>query len=162
MIAPINSRKHILQIPINSVMQGTLLVTNAINSVKAGSVTADPRDVEEGAIVKAIFIELWLLAGSQQPGSVTLTFEKIVAGQIGMTFIESATLDSYKNKKNVLYTTQGLTPDANGNPVPFYRAWVKIPKGKQRFGLQDGFNINLSANVEDCSFCGLVIFKSYN
>lgn len=76
-----------------------------------------------------------------------------------MTFTNSATLDSYSNKKNVLYTTQGLTPDANGNPIPFVRQWFKIPKGKQRFGLTDSLVLNISANVEDVTHCGLMIYK---
>ncbi len=76
-----------------------------------------------------------------------------------MTFTNSATLDSYTNKKNLLYITQGVSPDANGNPVPVLRQWFKIPKGKQRFGLADALILNLSANVEDMTHCGVFIYK---
>jgi len=116
--------------------------------------------VVEGARIEAIYIELWVLAGSQQPGSITVTVEKAISGLPSPTFIEMATLDTYANKKNIFYTTQGLTPDANGNPVPFIRQWFKIPKGKQRWGREDKLKLNISANVEDCTFCGLAIFKA--
>ena len=120
----------------------------------AGSV-----QVREGAIISAVYIEMWILAGSSQPGSFTISLEKRIGGQPAMTFLNSATLDSYPNKKNILYTTQGLSPDANGNPVPIMRGWYKIPKGKQRFGLSDSLILNMSANVEDMSHCGVFIYK---
>ncbi len=157
----ISSRKHIRQIAINSVMGGTLTIVKAIHA-KQDADAIVPEEVDIGTTIKAVYIELWILAGSQQPGSFTVSVEKLNGSLPTMTFADSALMHTYTNKANVLYTTQGVSPDANGNPVPIIRTWIKIPRGKQRFALNDKLHINMSANVEDMTHCGLVIFKGYN
>ncbi len=142
-------------------MAGTVFAERFAHA-QQGHDPVDAREVQVGTTVKAFYFEIWLLAGSQQPGSITVTVEKIPANASLPTFTDMATLNVYPNKKNILYTTQGLTPDANGNPIPFVRQWIPIPKGKQRFGLDDKMVFTISANVEDCTFCGLVIYKGYN
>ena len=157
--AMINSEKHIRQIPINEQMAGT--IGQSVIAVVEQVPTSNAIDVREGCSIKAVYVEIWLLAGSQQPGSITVTIEKVVADATAMTFAQSALLNVYPNKKNIYYSTQGLTPDANGNPIPFLRQWIKIPKGKQRFGLGDSLVMNLSANLENITHCGLMIYKEY-
>ena len=139
-------------------MGGTILDTTLVVAVDAPTTSVQ---VEQGSIVKAVFVELWILAGSQQPGSFTFTIEKLSGGQPQMTFLQGAQLYDYPNKKNILYTTQGVVGDANTNPTPIFRDWIKIPKGKQRFGLGDKLSWNLQANVEDMTHCGLAIYKEY-
>ncbi len=160
MKAPINSIKHIVQQGIDTVMGGTMQNITVVNAVSNpdGDISVQ---CEQGSIIKAIYFEMWLLAGSQQPGSITVTCEKVIANVAPMTFLQGSQLYTYPNKKNILYTTQGLTPDANGNPIPFIRQWIKIPRGKQRFGLNDKINFNIQANVEDATHCGLFIYKEY-
>ena len=153
----VNVQKHFVQQGIDEVLAGTIRNLTLVRSVSG--VPAGSSQVKEGAIISAIFIEMWFQAGSQQIGSVTATLEKRIGSMAAMTFLDSATLDDYTNKKNIFYTTQGLTPDANGNPLPLLRQWFKIPKGKQRFGLEDSLILNMSANVENLSICGVAIFK---
>ncbi len=159
MLAPITSKKHFVQQGIDSIMGGTIKNNSIVVGVQAPATASN--QVFEGSVVKAVFVEYWLLAGGQQPGSITLTVMKRIGDSPHMTFAESAQLHTYTNKKNILYTTQGITPDANGNPIPFIRMWIKIPKGKQRFGLGDQLVVNISANVEDCTICGTAIYKEY-
>ena len=159
MVRPtVNSEKHYRQLPINQELAGTVRNIQVIKAVADPSTSSE---VRVGAVVKAVYVEIWLLSGSSQPGSVTVTLEKAIGSMSNMSFVESATLHDYSNKKNVLYVTQGLTPDSNGNPVPFMRQWFKIPKGKQRFGLEDRIMLNLSANLETLDSCGVLIFKEY-
>ncbi len=155
---PINSEKHIRQIPTNEAIAGVNTILALCEAVDTPSVA---QHVRVGAVVKAVYIEIWLSADSAQLGSVTATVEKLVGGNAGASFTDMATLQDYPNKKNILFTTQGLTPDNNGNPVPFIRMWIKIPKGKQRFGLGDNLVLNLSSNNEGLDHCGLAIFKEY-
>ncbi len=140
-------------------MEATILNIEYVNAVAEPSAG---RDVLEGSIVKAVYIEMWLLAGANQPGSVTVSVEKVPALADQMTFLQGATLTDYPNKKNILFTSQGVIGDANTNPVPFMRQWFKIPKGKQRFGLGDKLVLNIQANTEDITHCGLAVFKEYN
>jgi len=142
-------------------MAGTITNVVLARTVDASNLTGLASEIATGTVLKAIYVEIWILAGAQQPGSFTVTVEKKVASTALMSFAQSATLNSYTNKKNILYTTQGVSPDANGNPVPVVRQWIKIPKGKQRFGLNDQVVLNLSANVENMTHCGLGIFKAY-
>ncbi len=79
------------------------------------------------------------------------------AGQI-------AALHDYANKKNILFTAQGLVTPTDGGQVPVLRGWYKIPKGKQRFGLGDRLFLtirNNNAAAIDINFCGLAIYKEY-
>ena len=153
----VNTEKHIRQLPIDSVGTGT--INNATVLVAVDQPSSNAIDVRVGSVVSAVYIELWVLAGSQQPGSITVTLEKLVAGQTPMSFVQGALLNEYPNKKNIFYTTQGVTPDANGNPVPFVRQWIKIPRGKQRMGLGDSMVLNVQANVENETICGVFIYK---
>ncbi len=141
-------------------MGGTLFANTVVFAREIKDV-ANANHIVQGSVVKAIYVELWILAGSQQPGSFTITVEKVPAAAPAMTFLQNAQLSDYPNKKNILYTTQGVSGDANTNPIPVIRSWIKIPRGKQRFGLDDKININYSANVEDMTICGVIIYKAY-
>ncbi len=163
MVRPmVTSIKHYVQQGIDVVDQGTVKAVVICNALGKGVALTGAAEFEEGSSIKAVFIELWILAGAQQPGSFTLTVEKIQGGLGFPTFATMSNLDDYPNKRNILYTTQGVSPDANGNPVPVVRGWYKIPKGKQRFALGDVLVLTLSANVEDHTFCGVMTYKSYN
>ena len=156
----ITSRKHLVQIPVDSVMGGTLKVIPLANALQNAD-HAVATNVNVGATIKAIYVEMWIMAEAQNIGSITLTVEKLEGTQPEMIFAQNAVLHNYANKKNIFYTTQGLTGENDTNPIPFLRAWIKIPKGKQRFGSNDRLVINLAGNTEDARHCGLVIFKDY-
>ena len=162
MVRPvINSRKHYRQVTLASAEMATInqesivLVTQSVDEGLASQVSA-------GTVIKAVFVELWLLATSQQPATFVVSLEKISSGGPAQSFANSVNLHQYNNKKNILYTTQGLIGDANSNPTPVMRQWYAIPKGKQRFGLGDSLVLNISSITDDTQYCGLFIFKSYN
>ncbi len=125
-----------------------------------GTIASAVDQVVEGANVKAVFVEMWLL-DSGNDGSFIVSLEKRPAGLGLMNFAESNALGSYNNKKNLLYVTQGLSPNNGvGNPVPIIRQWFKIPKGKQRFGFQDKLVLNITNNgLNDLEFCGFFTYK---
>ncbi len=161
MKAPINSRKHIVQHTITQVTTNTVTTLVDVNSLAMQDVNA-PNEIVEGSMVKAIFVEYWLI-GTFNIGSYVLTVEKAVGGIAAPTIAQMTTIDSYPNKKNIFFTSQGLISEDNQNPVPVLRQWIKIPKGKQRFGLQDKLRINIAAiSGEDVQFCGLTLYKSYS
>ncbi len=119
-------------------------------------------EVEEGAVVKAVYIELWLL-NSSNDGSDIVVLHKAANNQGGPSFTEMNALSTYTEKKNVLFTHQGLSSNNGvGNPVVVMRGWYKIPKSKQRFGLGDRLNLIIANNgpstLEACGFC---TYKEY-
>lgn len=163
MKAPIKSKKHIFQISLANVTQGALVNTVFADAQEATSTT--PQGVEEGAIVKACFVEYWVANESASVvGSYTVTLQKLPGASSGMTAGNAAALHDYDNKKNIFFISQALVPVEDAGVIPVMRGWYKIPKGKQRFGLNDRLVISIRNNngsAVDLRFCGLVIFKEY-
>ena len=163
MVRPtINSEKHILQITLTNIAEFGTEHIDIVNVVQDKGTGLNPVDVVPGTIVKAVYVEMWLLADSQQPSTATAILTKIPAGQANPTNAELGLLHTYPNKKNVLISQQGLIGDANSNPTPFYRQWIAIPKGKQRFGLGDRLVMSIRSITDSTNICGMFIFKSYN
>ncbi len=160
---PINSRKHIVQHTEFTVASASVTTFDEINAVPLQDVNT-AIEIVEGSVVKAVYIELWLMGGETlAESSFVLICEKSQSGQGNPSFATMTTLDAYTNKKNVLYTTQGLLAEGGvGNPTPVLRQWIPIPKSKQRFGLRDKFRIHIAAlGSLDVLGCGLTIYKSY-
>ncbi len=153
------TQKHIVQQSRSETATVALQTIDILDSVQVQLKDAVD-EVEEGSVVSAIFVELWLL-DSANDGSFSVTLEKRPSGVAAMGFASSQALGTYPNKKNILYTTQGLSPNnAVGNPVPIIRNWFKIPKGKQRMGLGDKVVLNIAnMGLNDLEFCGVFIYK---
>jgi len=115
--------------------------------------------------VKACYVEFWVSQDSASVvGSYTVVLVKIPQGGTAVTTAEMAALHDYDNKKNILFTAQGLLTPNDGGQVPVVRGWYKIPKGKQRFGLGDALKLvirNNNTTAIDINFCGLAIYKEY-
>ncbi len=163
MVRPmVHSSKHYVQFGIDQISTGTLQSVNLVQAVE-GSVAAAAFHVAEGSTVKAVYIELWL-QNQGNLGESIVTVTKDPQDLAGPSFTQHASLNAYANKKNVLFTHQGLTSnDGVSGPVVVLRNWIKIPKSKQRFGLGDKINLCIS-NVSsgDLNRCGFAIFKEYS
>ncbi len=158
MRAPITSIKHYVQKSLTTVTAAASERFIIVNALETQS--GDPDDVIQGAVVKAVFIEMWIRSQETSPGAVLATLVKLPDGQVPV-FADMTALHDYKNKKNVLYHTQGLTNDSNADAIPFIRQWFKIPKGKQRFGLGDKLELVISAQALDANICGFATYKEY-
>ncbi len=155
----IHSTKHTVQVPISQIATGVrenITIFQAVQSTIANAST----EIEEGSIVKAVFVEMWLQNQGNLGHSVVI-LEKVPNGVTGATFTNMGTLFDYTNKKNIFFTHEGLTAnDAIGNPIPVIRQWFKIPKGKQRFGLGDRLVLTVSnPSSSDLNRCGMFVFK---
>ncbi len=161
----INSIKHFVQRAITNVNNATILNEVIVDAVIAPADAA--QEVTQGSVIKAIFIEFWItgLGTIAQDSAFNITVEKQSGGQPNMTNAQSLALDAYPNKKNILYTTQGLLTSNQSSqaPVPLIRQWIAVPKGKQRFGLGDRLLLNFS-NISTVNYqiCGVYIYKEYS
>ncbi len=159
----IKSKKHIVQIAQATVGQAAAVSTKLVEAAEATGTT--PITVEEGAIVKACYVEFWVSQDSASVvGSYTVALAKNPSGLTGPTATNMAALHDWDNKKNILFTAQGLLTPNDGGQVPVLRGWYKIPKGKQRFGLGDDLRLTIRNNnvtAIDINFCGIAIFKEY-
>ncbi len=166
MRAPISSRKHYVQKTEFTVASATVTSHTVVEAVSMASVVG-AEDVVEGSVIKAVFVEMWLLGNDVNRTSFILAVEKQVGNINNPTFSQMTSLDGYGNKKNILFTSQGLlaagSGSSAGNPTPILRQWIKVPKGKQRFGLLDRFKIHIATlGADDVVGCGLYVYKSYN
>ncbi len=163
MVAPINSVKHFIPRAAVEVGGGGILNIDIADATVAPA-TASNFDVKEGSIIKAVHCELWM-TGKGVSGITTqfvLTVEKVPGNVADMTFGQSLALQGYPNKKNILYTTQGVVGTDNDGPViPIIRDWVLIPKGKQRMGFADRIMLNFSTVTANVEVCGMFIYKEY-
>ncbi len=160
MRAPIVSSKHIVQHTQTNVATLTVATQIECTSVHIQDVNAG-NEVQEGSVVKAIFLEYWLISNVDL-GSFVLIVEKAQGLQANPSLTNMTTLDAYANKKNVLFITQGLVPEDNQNPIPLLRQWIKIPKGKQRMGFGDKIRVSIAAiSDQQLTFCGFAVYKSY-
>jgi len=154
----IQTRKHIVQIALASITgvgSTTITLSQAIEGAHATSI-----QVSEGSQVRAVYVELWLAQSAANIGSFTGILFKNPGGSNAPSDANMAALHDWDNKKNILYTTQGITPNNTTLPMNFAKGWLKIPKGKQRQGLDDKIQISLRNNTtDDLNFCGFALYK---
>lgn len=160
--SPINSKKHYVQTTLSSVANGSIVNVTVAHAIEGAS--SSPEHCVEGSVIKAIYCEYWLTQASQNVGSFTAGVYKDPGGSNPMLSADAAALQDYDNKKNVLYTTQGLSPSNAVAIMPILKFWVKIPKGKQRMGLGDKLKVFIRNNngTDDINYCGFTTYKSYN
>ncbi len=160
MRAPIHSRKHYVQTSLTTVVAGALHLGVIADGTLPGDVNGST-EVIDGALVKAVYVELWVRTNDTSPGAFVFIVEKAGGTASNPTTGNMAALDAYENKKNVFFSSQGLTNINTSQAVPIIRQWIKIPKGKQRMGLDDKIRFVLFAQALDQNICGLVTYKEY-
>ncbi len=164
MLAPINTVKHYVGQPKFAVALGTSTSLELVDVV-AAPVNTTREKVSEGSLIKSVHYEYWIIAA----GSIdtvtqfVMTIEKSPSNLPDPTFADMLNLGGYKNKKNVLYTTQGIIPsnDNGSNAVPIIRDWLLIPKGKQRFGQGDRLLVSFATVETALDVCGISTYKEY-
>ncbi len=162
MVRPmVHSTKHYVQFSrgtVATVARVNLDIAIAVETTSANAVD----EVGEGTSLKAVYIELWLLDSGNDGSDVTIV-AKLENGALGPSFGQMNGLGTWVNKKNVLFTHQGLTPnDGIAQPFNILRSWIKIPRSKQRFGLGDRLVLTIANNsAQDLFFCGFATYKEY-
>ncbi len=156
----IDSETKRIPIGFNGTAAGAISEITVVNALDIP--TAADVDVKTGTVVKAVYVELWVIGDAAATGTFYSHVEKLPSGITKMTYSQSLSPNDYGNKKNILYSTQGLFPETGQNPVPIMRQWIKIPKGKQRFGLKDKIVVNIAATVAAIDWCGLLVYKRFN
>ncbi len=162
MLAPISSKKHYIQLDNAALADAGVRSTQLVDATPAPAVSS-VEDVVEGAIVKAIYLEYWLKSNATAGTETKFQFaiEKVPQGVTGLTFALMNNLQTYDNKKNIFYFSQGVLGDLTTGSMPVFRSWFLIPKGKQRMGLGDQIKIHLTANGSTINNCGFATYKEY-
>ncbi len=162
MVRPmVHSTKHYVQQSIGTVVVGTNANTTLVTGVAVAAKDA-VSEVEEGSTVKAIYLELWIRSAAVAAASFTFAFFKLPSGAGFPSETELAALGNWDNKKNILYTSQGLINDVDSSALNLFKGWIKIPKGKQRIGLGDNIGWSLRTVGQSLNFCGFSLYKEYS
>ncbi len=162
MLAPISSIKHYSQRSNATVATGAVLAHAIVDAKTKGSARSSPEICEEGCVIKAVFCEYWLCGTlTNVTSQFTFIVYKLPSGQTAPDATDIGTLSAWENKKNILFTSQGVLPEKESSQsVPIIRQWVLIPKGKQRFGLNDKFQVAVFS-VGTLQLCGFATYKEY-
>ncbi len=163
MVRPVvHSVKHYVQFSRSTVATVAAVNENIAKAVE-GTTANLVDEVVEGTIVKACYVELWVI-DSGNAGSGVVVLSKEQSNNVGPIFGQANSLGTYANKKNILFTSQGLFPnDGIANPRVVMRGWYKIPKSKQRFGLGDSLVLTIANNsAQDLFYCGFATYKEYS
>ncbi len=163
-LSPINSNKHYVHRTNTLLGNGAILNEVIAHAVVAPAVT-NAFDVRQGSTIHTVHIDLWISGGGATgvDTQFTVALEKLSGGQPDMTTGQIANLGAYPNKKNILFTGQGvLGAQIDGNQsIPIMNAWFSIPKGKQRMGLDDQIIVNVFTSGTSLNICGLFTYKEY-
>ncbi len=151
----INTEKHYVQNSLFTVASGAISQRLIIFADSGAAATS----VREGARISAVYVEMWLTSDDATAGSVICTLEKSPGSGGVMTTADSAALNAYDNKKNILHTQMGLLGPNVQVPIPVIKGWFKIPKTKQRFGLEDALSLNIHGQSNGVEGCGFFLFK---
>ncbi len=162
MLAPITSIKHYVQDSVTTIGTGGVLNTTIAEAVIAPAASATS-DVAEGSVIKAIYIESWLHSQATAGGGTQQNFciMKIPAEATVPTAANLLNLQSYTNKKNIMFSSQGVMGDLTTQAIPVHRGWLKVPKGKQRMGLGDKWVTSFTATGSGINVCQLFTYKEY-
>lgn len=159
MRAPITSIKHYVHEVAVGVASGGLKSITIVSALAKGAARANTFEVEEGAIVKAVYCEYWVKADNPN-FTVNACVLKRPANATNPTFAEMQNLGAYINKKNIFEFHQGLAPSGD-QTLALFRHWIKIPKGKQRMGLGDKIGLIVTFTGSAGDICGFATYKEY-
>ncbi len=161
MVRPIvHSVKHYVQQSLETVVGGNVVTELIVSAVSVDQVNT-VNEVQEGSIIKAVYVELWVRAGSTTPSSGQMVIYKRVSDATAPNATDMAALGDWNNKKNIFYTTMGLFNDQDADAIAIFKGWIKIPKSKQRFGLGDKLEMSIFTPTIDLHICGFYTYKEY-
>ncbi len=159
MQAVIKSIKHYVHQVVTSPTTATNAVVILVDAIAEGVSRSAASSVYEGCVVKAVYLDFWVSATTDLKTGTWVVLKR-PANVAAPTAAEMINLGSYLNKKNIFNSGQGLLP-TNGNVMNIYKGWIKIPKGKQRFGLGDKLQLIFTPTGTTGHLCGLSTYKEY-
>ncbi len=154
----VHTEKHLLQNSLFTVAASAIF-NRTIAVAVSSPASASGIDVREGCTISAVYCEMWIHTDDATSGTAVITLEKVESQAPLMLAADSAALNNYDNKKNIFYSQVGLTPNNITYPMAAIKGWFKIPKGKQRFSLNDRIVLNILAQSNGLNACGMFIFK---
>ncbi len=155
-LRPINSEKHIIQVD-GGLVAATASVTPIALSVDSPAL-ASPTQVSRGCSIKSIYFEVTVFDNS---GTVDNPTDVLVLKNPGgnLSFTSLTAMGTSDNKKWVFHQERGIPGQFAGVPMKA-KFVVKIPRGKQRMGANDVWNLVIQSK-QTSQMCILAIYKEF-
>ncbi len=159
----VNSVKHFVPLTKTAVATGAINRHIIVDAITKGLDRTATNQVDEGTQVKAVYVEVWIDGQGASNANTQFVFiiSKEPSGAAAPTAAEMLNLQSYANKKNILYTSQGVIGGIQAQSVPIHRGWIAIPKGKQRMGLGDQISFTIAPVGTELDICSMNVYKEY-
>ncbi len=159
----VNSIKHFIPSTIVTTTTGNIRNIVIAEAVAKGAARGAVADVEEGCKIFGSYVEIWLngIGSSTNEVQFIVIVLLLKSGAAAPTGAQMLNLQAYTNKKNILYTTQGVLGSVGNQSVPIIRNRIQVPKGKQRFGLGDSLNLIIAPVGASIKSCGISVYKEF-
>ncbi len=161
MVRPmVHSVKHYVQFSLQTIVAGGVDVLSIADAQPLDAVDT-VAEVREGSSVKAVYLEIWLRAGSTTPSSGQMIVYKTEGDSGSPSATDMAALGDWDGKRNIFYTTMGLFNDQDADAIMAHKGWIKIPKSKQRMALGSSLKLAVFPPTIDLHLCGFATYKEY-
>ncbi len=158
----INTVKHYVQTANTLIASAGISVNTIAAAVANTALPVNTFDVKEGSKISAFYVEMWYkgAGASDADTQFNVAIYKNPQGSETMTASNLLNMMAYDNKRNIIFASQGVIGGiGGGQAIPAVRQWFKIPKGKQRMGLKDSWQIAFTTTGEGCQKCGVFVYK---
>ncbi len=155
---PINTLKHIVD------RQGGLVATTQVEEILVSAVdnptfVTNPQEISNTSNVTHVFLNVQVAAtGTAALANVYMFVAKNPAGDL--VFPDANAVGKSDLRKHVLHQEMIMT-EKNTTAIPrtLFKGVIKIPRGKQRFGLGDKLIVALLAPGVNFDYCVQCIYK---
>ncbi len=153
--------KHIVD--KSATITATAVLPEVLINTKDAPVLANTTEVETGAKVHGIFINVQIQANQSINAipNIYMAIYKSPGGNIPA--IDPAQTGSNADKKQIIHQEMNFveTTSNTANPRTLFKGVVVIPRGMQRFGADDELIMSLKSNAINFSYCVQCIFKEF-
>ncbi len=127
-------------------------------------VLAATREVESGAKVHGIFLNVQIQGNQITSGAIPNIYMAVYKSKGGnIPDINPASTGANADKSNIIHQEMGMfqSDSVDGNPKTLFKGVIVIPKGLQRFGIDDELVITVRSTAVNFKVCIQCIYKEF-
>ncbi len=146
-----------------TVSAGVTLPVTLVLGRDAPLITA-PREVETGAKVHGVFLNVQIQGNQISSGGIPNIYMAVYKNKgSNVPNIDPTQTGTNSDKSNIIHQEMGMfqSDSVDGNPKTLFKGVIVIPKGLQRFGLDDALDITLRSTAINFKYCLQCIYKEF-
>ncbi len=154
--------KHIVD--NNSTVSAGVTLPTVLILGRDAPVIAATREVETGSKVHGIFLNVQIQGNQISSGGIPNIYMAVYKSKGGnIPTIDPTATGSNPDKSNIIHQEMGMfqSDSVDGNPKTLFKGVIVIPKGLQRFGLDDELVMTLRSTAINYKNCSQCIYKEF-